>query len=141
MLNKQFIKERLVLIKSYTEELKNLSKLDKETFTKNKVYSAAAESFLRRALEAIFDIGRHILAKKGYIDLSKEYKSIASGLSKIGAVDDELSAKLIQMAGYRNRLVHMYHTVTEDELYEIITEDLKDIDKFIKSIKKLLQYD
>ncbi len=35
----------------------------------------------------------------------------------------------------------MYHTVTEDELYEIITEDLKDIDKFIKSIKKLLQYD
>ncbi|GAQ94282.1 uncharacterized conserved protein YutE, UPF0331/DUF86 family [Thermodesulfovibrio aggregans] len=141
MLNKQFIKERLVLIKSYTEELKNLSKLDKETFTKNKVYSAAAESFLRRALEAIFDIGRHILAKKGYIDISKEYKSIASGLSKIGAVDDELSAKLIQMAGYRNRLVHMYHTVTEDELYEIITEDLKDIDKFIKSIKKLLQYD
>jgi len=48
----------------------------------NKINTAAGESFLRRILEAIFDIGRHILAKRGHLDLSSEYKSIVKGLVK-----------------------------------------------------------
>jgi uncharacterized protein YutE (UPF0331/DUF86 family) len=39
------------------------------------------------------------------------------------------------MAGYRNRLVHMYHLVSNQDLYKIIKSDLKDIEEFITSIK------
>jgi len=35
----------------------------------------------------------------------------AKGLFELGIVDKDLEEKLIQMAGYRNRLVHMYHLV------------------------------
>lgn len=138
MINKQFVNERLTLIKSYLKELKELSKIKKDTFISQKIYSAATESYLRRILESIFDIGRHILAKKGYTELSTEYKSIAKGLIKIGAVNKEMEEKLVQMAGYRNRLVHMYNLVSEEELYQIIQSDLKDIESFIKSIKSFL---
>ncbi|WP_297209644.1 MULTISPECIES: type VII toxin-antitoxin system HepT family RNase toxin [Thermodesulfovibrio] len=138
MINRDLIRERLAMMISFNKEMKNLSKLEIDEFMANKLNSAAAESFLRRTLEAIFDIGRHILAKKGFIEFSKEYKSIAIGLNKIGVIDEQLKEKLVQMAGYRNRLVHMYHVVTEEELYDIIKNDLADIDKFIRVIKKFV---
>ncbi len=99
MINKQFINERLILIDSFLRELYKLASLDKDSFISDKKNVAAAESFLRRTLEAIFDIGRHILAKTGYIELSTEYKSIAKGLGEKGIVNKNLSERLTRMAG------------------------------------------
>ncbi|XXF63357.1 DUF86 domain-containing protein [Thermoanaerobacterium thermosaccharolyticum] len=136
MINKQLIIDRLVLIDGYLKELRILASLDKDSFLNDKKNAAAAESFLRRSLEAIFDIGRHILAKTGNIDLSTEYKAIAKGLGEKGFVSSETSKNLVEMAGYRNRMVHLYNMVSEEELYSIITSELKDIEKFITEIKK-----
>ena len=104
---------------SFLNKLQDLSTLDKNSFLSQKRNTAAAESFLRRTLEAIFDIGRHILSKTDHIDLSTEYKSIAKGLVEIGIVDKKLDETLIQMAGYRNRLVHMYNIISDEELYQV----------------------
>lgn len=141
MINKQFIAERLILIDSFLKELHKLSTLDKDSFLSDKRNTAAGESFLRRTLEAIFDIGRHILAKTGYTEMATEYKSIARGLKEVGVVDEELSKKLTQMAGYRNRLVHLYNLVSDEELYTVICSNLKDIEDFISAIKKYISND
>jgi len=105
-----------------------------ETFVSDKDRVAAAESYLRRALEAIFDVGRHILAKSGGADLATEYKSIAFGLGAKGVISPELAQSLVSMAGYRNRLVHLYHLVQEDELHEILQNDLSDLEAFSREI-------
>lgn len=139
MVNKQFIAQRLVLIDSFLRELYKLSALDKTSFLSDTRNPAAGESFLRRALEAIFDIGRHILANIGYMDMATEYKAIAQGLKEAGVIDEELSKKLVQMAGYRNRLVHLYNLVSDEELYTVICSDLKDIEDFIAAIKRYVQ--
>lgn len=141
MINKQFIEERLILIDSFLKELHKLSTLDKDSFLSDKRNTAAGESFLRRTLEAIFDIGRHILAKTGYTEMATEYKSIARGLKEVGVVDEELSKKLTQMAGYRNRLVHLYNLVSDEELYTVICSNLKDIEDFISAIKEYISND
>ena len=112
--------------------------MDKNSFISQKINIAAAESFLRRTLEAIFDIGRHILSKTDHIDLSTEYKSIAKGLVEIGIVDKKLDETLIQMAGYRNRLVHMYNIISDEELYQVIQSNIKDIENFVSEVKKYL---
>ncbi len=138
VINKVFVNERLVLIASFLNELRQLAAIKKQDFISIKVNSAAAESFLRRTLEAVFDIGRHILAKTGKIELAAEYKSIARGLADLGIVNEQLGQKLTQMAGYRNRLVHMYNLISDEELYEIISCDLKDVEAFISAIKKYL---
>lgn len=102
---------------------------------------AAAESFLRRSLEAIFDIGRHIVAKTGGVEMASEYQSIATGLSEKRVVDSELSRTLSQMAGYRNRLVYMYHMISSRELLSIINDHLEDIEKFIVQVNEYLNED
>jgi len=127
------------MIAGYLKELERLSGLPREEFLRDKDKTAAAESYLRRALEAIFDLGRHILAKTGGIDLAGEYKAVARGLAQRKVVDEELGRKLVEMAGYRNRLVHLYHEVTDAELYEILSADLGDIRAFIREVDEFVR--
>ncbi|MGC8589162.1 DUF86 domain-containing protein [Athalassotoga sp.] len=138
MINKDLISERLSMLAEYAKELKAISETDKNHFIDNPILSAAAESYLRRSLECIFDVGRHILAKTGNIELSTEYKAIAKGLGEKEIVDAELSKKMVKMAGYRNRIVHLYNEISNEELYEIITTDLKDIEIFVDEIKSYM---
>ncbi|NYE57613.1 type VII toxin-antitoxin system HepT family RNase toxin [Carboxydothermus ferrireducens] len=138
MVNKVLIEGKLNLIIEYVNRLKELKSLPLKEFLEDYRNPATAESYLRRALEAVFDIGRHILAKSRGRDLSLEYKGIARGLRELGIVDENLGQKLMQMAGYRNRMVHLYSLVTDEELYEIIQNDLKDFLNFVNSIKEYL---
>lgn len=43
------------------------------------------------------------------------------------------------MAGYRNRLVHFYHEVTDKELYSILKNNLIDMEDFVKEIKVFIE--
>ncbi len=117
-----------------------MAALDKSSFTAQSRNVAAGESFLRRTLEAIFDMGRHILAKTNYIDRSTEYQSIARGLVEIKIVDKKIGETLINMAGYRNRLAHMYNIIINEELYQIIQLNMKDIEDFVSKIKNYLKF-
>jgi uncharacterized protein YutE (UPF0331/DUF86 family) len=133
-MNKELILLRLAFIKEALGELSKLGSLSLEDFLDDKIKVAAAESYLRRALEAAFDIGRHLLVHQGWTDFSLEYKSIARGLGRKGVISSELEHKLFLMTGYRNRLVHFYHEVTPQELYSIIREDLDDLEGFTEEI-------
>lgn len=87
---------------------------------------AAAESYVRRALEALLDLGRHILSK-GLGQGALEYKQVAIALRQAGVLDEQNGAVLLEMAGYRNRLVHFYDEVGAAELYEICAHRLGDL--------------
>jgi len=137
-LNKDLIRRRLDLIRNQYLELREMKSLSLEDFVKPR-NTAAAESFLRRALEAIFDIGRHILAKKGRTNLAQEYKSIAKGLVQLGVVSGALADDLKEMAGYRNRLVHLYHEITPEELYGIIQDEVDSLKDFILQTLEYLE--
>jgi len=50
-----------------------------------------------------------------------------------------MADKLVPIAGYRNRLVHFYQEITPEELYEIIQNDLPDIEGFMKEIENFLE--
>lgn len=116
----RWIREMLVLIRALP-----LGSLDE--FTADPRTPAAAESYLRRCLEALMDLGRHILAK-GFARPVPEFKTIARELRSVGVVDARNEELLRLMAGYRNRLTHFYQEVSAEELYEICTMGLADIE-------------
>lgn len=136
-LNIKLIEDRLGFINKAIVKLKKISNLTEEDFMESD-HSAIAESYLRRSLEAMFDIGRHITAKtagKG----SVEYKGIVSSLLDNGVITKKLAEKLRLMAGYRNRLVHFYSEVTDKELFSILKNNLTDIEDFVKEIKAFIE--
>ncbi len=95
----------------------------------------AAESYLRRSLEALLDLGRHILAK-GFGEAISEYKEIAVALIRRQVLSGEQGELLRKMAGYRNRMVHFYQEITEQELHQICSQELSDIEMLLDAMLK-----
>jgi uncharacterized protein YutE (UPF0331/DUF86 family) len=99
----------------------------------------AAELHLRYALEGVFNIGAHILSRVNG-GRSREYKEIARKLGEYNIVEKQFAEDaLIKMAGYRNRLTHLYAEVEPDEIYTIIRDNLGDFEVFLSAIKRLLK--
>lgn len=137
-LNTARILELLRFIETCLQELKPFSIMTEKEFLSDRKNPPFVESYLRKSLEAVFDIGRHILAKTyGFKEI--EYKVIAKELGKREIVTKELSDVLYTMAGYRNRMVHFYREVTPEELYHIVVNNLKDFDSFAREIVSFIK--
>jgi len=137
-LNKERIFGGLNRLQEYLLVLREFSSVKEEEFFSDKRNTATVESYLRRALEAIFDVGRHILSRT-YGIKELEYKQIARLLGDKGIISPRYSPTLIRMAGYRNRMVHFYHEITSRELYQIVQDQLPDIEQFASEIHTFLE--
>ena len=78
-INKEVVTQRISWVLKMIESIKELPLQNQNEFLKDKRNVASAESYLRRALEALLDLGRHILAK-GFAYPATEYKDVAKGL-------------------------------------------------------------
>lgn len=43
------------------------------------------------------------------------------------------------MAGFRNRLIHFYHEVSADELYDIVRHHRQELEQFARCLERVLQ--
>lgn len=109
---------------------------DIETFRSGVQYYGAAEHCFRRMLEGILTIGLHILSRLPV--RTKDYQEVIVELGKNGIIPMEFAEKNKSLAGYRNRMVHMYWEVTPDEMYSIINEHVDDIDKFCEYYREVV---
>ena len=135
----QSIIPRIDGIERDIEKLENLGKLPLDTFATEDNF-IKAQFYLRRALEGVFHIGSHILARipGGRVT---EYKEIALKLGELGIVEKKFAGnQLKNMAGYRNRLTHFYSDITPQEIYGIIKNNLEDISAFLQTIRELLKH-
>lgn len=137
--SKRIVLDRISRIDKMVNEIQFLHLGSYAEFISDKRNIWAAESCLRRGLEALLDIGRHILAK-GFATGVSEYKEIAEKLGENGVLEKEDTILLKTLAGYRNRLVHFYHEITEQELYQICKNELDDLlhikDAYLRWLKE-----
>lgn len=119
--------ERLVWVRQMLDDIRSLPLDSFDEFDSDVRNPSSAESCLRRGLEALLDLGRHILARRfgrGVV----QYKEIPEALKECGVVDARTAALLTEMAGYRNRMVHFYNEITRQELFDICTNQLTDVE-------------
>ena len=129
----ELVAERAAWIREMIASVRRLPLASFDEFASDARNVAAAESYVRRALEALLDLGRHVLAK-GFGRAPAEYKDIAVALGDYGVLDRAMAQQLVQVAGYRNRMVHFYHQVTQRELYQICTSELGDVESILDAM-------
>ncbi len=129
--------DRLEWVDRMLAEVRSLPLDDQPEFFSDSRNVWTAESCLRRALEALLDLGRHLLAKRFGEGVS-EYRDVAQALLQRGVLPEPEAALLRQMAGYRNRLVHYYHEISQEELYQIASEQLDDVAAVAAAIRQWL---
>lgn len=132
----KLVRERLAAVAEYVAALRALPRQSEAAFLADRRNPDSAESLLRRALEALFDIARHLLAK-GMGKGALEYKQVARLAVEHRLLEDlELGRRFEEMAGFRNRLTHFYDEVTPRELYGIVRDDLGDLEAVASALRE-----
>ena len=134
--NPEVLYSRLDDVKKSLEKLIDLRNIsEKEFFDKKTDDWALTAYYLQRALEGLLSCGSHILSRISGAKFD-EYGTIASQLAEYGILPENFKEISIEMAKYRNRLVHFYHEIGKKELFNILQNNLKDLRSFYKYLLK-----
>ena len=133
-LSARVVADRVAMVRGLLRDIRGLPLDDFGIFAADRRNVWAAESCLRRSLEALFDLSRHILSKGFGLGVA-EYKVIAVQLQADGVLPTEEAAILRILAGYRNRLVHYYNEISEEELYQVCSSQLGDVERVLTAIE------
>jgi uncharacterized protein YutE (UPF0331/DUF86 family) len=68
-----------------------------------------------------------------------EYKEIVNRLGEQEVLSPEEAQLLRVLAGYRNRLVRFHHEVGPEELYEVCTHRLTDVEHIAEAYRQWLR--
>ena len=129
------VRDRLEVVTTCLADLRALPQASLEEFLSDRRNAPAADSLLRRAVEAIFDTTRHLLAK-GFGVGPLEYREVARRAVEHGIISEQtLGERFVRIAGFRNRLAHHYDSVTPAELFGILSTDLPDLEALAETLR------
>jgi len=129
MVRPEVIRKRLNKLDEYLSILYNLRKYSFDDFTSDPERYGSAERFLHLSIEAILDMGNHVIADLG-LGIVNWYSDNPAILEKNGYIDSDMEKELLQMIGFRNTLVHDYLEIDRRIVYDILQNHLKDIEEF-----------
>ncbi len=133
MVEKTLIQDKIGYIEQNIRKLQTLAGLPKNTFLKEFYYIESAKHLLQVSIEAMLDICQHVIARERY-QAPKTFADAFVVLVKEGILPEHKKDTFIRMARFRNRVVHLYQAVNENEVYQILQEGLGDFREFIQAI-------
>ncbi|MCX7854958.1 MAG: DUF86 domain-containing protein [Anaerolineae bacterium] len=127
MIRAEVIRKRLNKLDEYLSILRSIQRYKWEEFIQDPEHYGSAERFLQLAIEAVNDIGSHIIAA---LDLGTVnwYSDIPAILEERGYISPALQERWIRMIGFRNALVHDYLDIDRRIVYEALQEGLEDLE-------------
>ena len=137
MVRREVLYKRLNQLDEYLVILRGLQRYSQEEFAADPEHYGSAERFLHLAIEALSDMGNHVIADQnlGVVDT---YSDIPYLLYEAGYVDETLRETWIKMIGFRNILVHGYLDVDRDIVYQELHSGLTDIEALRDIFARLL---
>jgi uncharacterized protein YutE (UPF0331/DUF86 family) len=131
------IQQRIEKINEAVKVLNKLGREGKDKFLKDKQSQYAAMFGMVMGIEAICDIGNHILAK--YFDQSAEtYKDVILGLGECEVIPKAFAQKAAGMTDFRNLLIHVYLKIDPKKVYEKLQKAPKQFMEFCQYFLKFL---
>jgi len=127
------VRERIQHIETNLARLETLRQLPRDEFLADFRNVAAAKHLLQTSLEAMMDIGAHILARQR-LPTPQEGAGIFRQLGEAGLLLPERVQTYVQMVRFRNLVVHLYQEVDADRVYDILQSDLGDLRGFIAEV-------
>lgn len=120
--------------------LKSLKVIDKNSFLNDPDKISSAKYNFIVAIESAIDICNHIISQNGY-RAPDDYADTFQVLGEQNAFGKNFVKDLKEMAKFRNRLVHLYWEVDEEQVYELLQTRLNDFKIFLDNIAKFLRLD
>lgn len=136
-IDKAKIKQRFSEINESLQEIQRLTSKEAKEFWSKKENMAAVKYYLLQAIEGVGGICVHIAAKKFNKGVSA-FGECFEILEKEGVLSEELASRLRKMVKFRNKLIHRYWEINDQNILEYAKRDLRDFNGFMMAIDKLL---
>ena len=127
------IRELLSNIAEAQSRLQELGQLSEAEFLADYRNTESAKYLLIVTTEAAIDICNHIVARQQK-RAPQDYADCFGVLTELNVITSELADRLKRMARFRNLIVHLYWKVDNHRVYEIIQNDLSDLDNFRQQV-------
>jgi uncharacterized protein YutE (UPF0331/DUF86 family) len=137
MVRAEIIRKRLNKLDEYLSFLHKLQQYSFDEFISDPERYGSAERFLHLAIEAITDMGNHIIADLE-LGCVNSYSDIPSIIAEKGYMAHGLEEKWIRMIGFRNTLVHEYIDIDRKIVYDVLQNNVKDIEELKKMFAQFL---
>jgi uncharacterized protein YutE (UPF0331/DUF86 family) len=129
-INVDLLRERAKEIRDALDVLERYRQLSLEEFLARMEAVDAAKYRLLVAIEAAVSICNH-LATRLARRTPESYADCFSALAESGIISKDLAERLGQMARFRNRLVRLYAQVDDTKVWEVLRNDLVDLETYL----------
>ncbi len=132
--------ERLVLLRNEIAYLKQEASQVAlfQAYSGNIRLKKAVERSLQVAVEICLDIGRRLIALEG-LRYPEDNQDVFRVLAEEGIVSGDLLDVLLDMARFRNLIVHDYARIDDAQVYGILKKRLGDFDAFARAVQVYLE--
>jgi uncharacterized protein YutE (UPF0331/DUF86 family) len=117
--------------------LRQLGQTAEEVFLADYEKTESAKYLLVVAIAAALDLCNHIVARRGG-RVPQDYADCFAALAELDILEPTLAKRLQKMARIHNLLVHLYGQVDNRQVYQVIQNDLSDLDNFRHAVLSLL---
>jgi uncharacterized protein YutE (UPF0331/DUF86 family) len=124
-------------LEGYLKHLAELQKHPVEEFLSEWRIYDLADRQLHLALETFLAIGEMIISEFGFAK-PDTYADIPRILFENKVIPNRLKDKLIDLARFRNVLVHDYLRLDHERVYQHVQADARIIEEFIEAIKRFV---
>ncbi len=132
------VRDLLGNIADAQRRVRELGQLSETEFLSDYRNTESAKYLLIVATEAAIDLCNHIVARRGG-RAPQDYADCFAILAELGVIDSDLANRLKRMARFRNLIVHLYWKVDNRRVYQVIGEDLGDLDTFRQQVRIWLE--
>ena len=130
MVDAELVREKLLQLEEYINDLAEYQDLNLEKLTNDKILFRYLERTLHLAVEAVLDIGSHIISDER-LGNPKFNSQIIEILAENNIIKENVS-NYIEMTKFRNIIVHDYAEIDPEILLMIIKNNLKDLKAIFK---------
>jgi uncharacterized protein YutE (UPF0331/DUF86 family) len=133
--NKDKITALIGEIEKSVNVLKELKQIKKEDLLEDLKALGSVKYYFIIAIEACIDICNHIASKQRW-GIPNSYATCFNLLKDCNVLDDAFARKMVNMAKFRNLLVHFYRKVDDEKVYEFLQTELQSFQTYIDLISK-----
>ena len=139
-MNKQDVQISFDTIDDNLEKLETLRGLSHDEFMADFRNIDATVRILQTSIQALADISRYVIRSLG-LPSADAYRQVPVVLADAGYFDQTATAIYDKMVRFRNLVVHHYYRVDPEEIYNILTENLSDLQKWRTTLLEIIEAD
>ena len=136
--NPDLLRQRAKEIRNALSILKGYADLSSEAFLAAMESVDAAKYRLIVAIEAAISMCTHLAARLAQ-RTPESYSECFAVLAEAGLLPQDLAQRLGRMARFRNLLVHLYWQVDDSRVWQVLQNDLNDLEEYLVAVGQALK--